>query len=153
MKQVMHHYISWDTISALSCTLALQLKGKADFDTIICVGRGGMVPARLLSERLGIKDIQFCDCRSYVGICKQEEVHIKDTLQDVEGKQVLVVDDCLTSGKTLDAVYQLLADKKVQSIYMAVLYKNINVEDVFPMSYAALYDASKEWLVFPWENC
>ena len=112
-----------------------------------------MVPTRLLSERLEIKDVRFCDCRSYVGICKQEEVHIKDTLQDVEGKQVLVVDDCLTSGKTLDAVYQLLTDKKAQSIYMAVLYKNINVDDVFPMSCAALYNADKEWLVFPWENC
>lgn len=125
---IKHHDITWETISSLACTLALQLEEKDDFDTIICIGRGGMVPARLLSERLGIKDIQFCKCHSYVGIGKQAELEIEDTLQDVEGKTVLVVDDCLTSGKTMNAVYNLLANKGARSIYIAVLYKNIHTE-------------------------
>lgn len=147
---IKHHDITWETISSLACTLALQLEEKADFDTIVCVGRGGMVPARLLSERLDIKDIQFCKCHSYIGVRKQAEMHIEDTLQNVEGKNVLVVDDCLTSGKTINAVCKLLENKNATSVYVAVLYKNIHTE--YPVQFAAQYDADREWLVFPWEN-
>ena len=147
---IKHHDITWETISSLACTLALQLEGKDHFDTIICIGRGGMIPARLLSERLDIKDIQFCKCHSYIGIRKQAEMQIEDTLQNVKGKTVLVVDDCLTSGKTINAVYDLLTNKGATSIYIAVLYKNIHVE--YPVQFAAQYDADREWLVFPWEN-
>lgn len=57
MIRIKHHDISWETISSLACSLALQLEGKVNFSTIVCVGRGGMVPARLLSERLDIEDI------------------------------------------------------------------------------------------------
>lgn len=63
---------------------------------------------------------------------------------------MLAVDDCLTSGKTMTAVYKLLASKGVNNIYSAVLYKNIHVEQ--SVYFAAQYDADREWLVFPWEN-
>ncbi len=148
---IKHHDITWETISSLACTLALQLEEKDDFDTIICIGRGGMVPARLLSERLDVPDIQICKCSSYVGVCKQAEVKIEDTLKNLKGKIVLVVDDCMTSGKTIDAVYKLLVNKKVERVYIAVLYKNIHANG-YPVTFAAAYDANKEWLVFPWEN-
>lgn len=62
-------------------------------------------------------------------------MQIEDTLQNIKGKTVLVVDDCLTSGKTINAVYNLLANKGATSIYIAVLYKNIHTE--YPIQFAA----------------
>jgi len=47
---------SWERIHALVCQLAAQLDA-ADYDAVLAVTRGGMIPACLVSEQLDIREV------------------------------------------------------------------------------------------------
>lgn len=48
--------MSWSAVESNLSDIVSQLK-EYEFDKIICLGESGMIPARLLADRLGIKKI------------------------------------------------------------------------------------------------
>ncbi len=149
-----YHTLDWKTIDDLATSLALDIKYKNGlFDIVISVGRGGMVPARLLSEKLEIKKVLYFDIKSYTADNKQGAIDAYPTLPDLSGKKVLAVDDCLFTGDTWKAVKKTLIDNfSVFGADLAVLYKNNQLKEQFDDCYSAcLYNGAAEWLVFPWE--
>ncbi len=51
-------YVSWNVIESLADVLASKVKSlDLQFNSISTISRGGLVPARLLADRLGIKII------------------------------------------------------------------------------------------------
>jgi hypoxanthine phosphoribosyltransferase len=137
--------INWET-AIKNCE---ELSGKIDFkpDIIIGISRGGLVPARIMSDILGVHDVAVLGIRFYRGMGKTEESPLitQDISIDVSGKRILIVDDVADSGKSLTFAKEHLKDAK--EVKCATLhYKPISEykPDYFVASTTA-------WIVYPWE--
>ena len=146
--------LSWENIEAKVDVLADKLKD-CKFDAVISIGRGGMVPARLLAEKLDIHTAYIIDAKAYTSDDKLGEMHISDLKLAPEVKSVLVVDDVIFTGTTLNAVMAKVAENPhVTTIVNSFLYKNIHApaDITADYCYASEYDGNAHWLVFPWEK-
>lgn len=142
--------VEFDEIIRLCKELARQVKrSRFKPDIIIGVSRGGWVPARLLSEYLGVKLI------ASIGVCSYDENNkkckpflVEELGVDIKDKRVLVIDEVADSGETLEFVKKYLASFKPKKMSLAVIHYK-------PCSkFRPDYYATKvnEWIVYPWEN-
>ena len=119
---------SWDYIENLSFQLYMKIK-ESGFtpDVMAGVSRGGLVPARVLSDlylaekhkvTLAIMQVGF-----YSGVDKthKEPIIYQDLPGHVYGKKILLVDDVSDSGVSLDYALQYLRMKKPAEIKVATL--------------------------------
>lgn len=85
------------------------LAKKIDFrpDAIVGIARGGLVPARLLSEFLNVKEM-YCLTVKKSG---SERKVVTEILDDLSGKNILLVEDLLESGRSLIAAKKYLEAK------------------------------------------
>jgi len=133
-------------------------------DIIVCVGRGGMIPSRLIAESLNIKDIVMYNISSYNSIGLEGKSEIKETIpfnyyDILSYKNVLIVDDVATTMSSINYIRQKIimnrADNVMycRAIYSATLYCNKNLSsNNRPDFIASEYDANNTWIVFPWEK-
>ena len=124
-------------------------KSKVKVDTIIGISRGGLVPARFMSDFLLIPDIKIISAGFYLGPKKKMEKPIIYTSigKEIVNKNVLLVDDVADTGETLIAVKRHILEKGAREVYIAVIYKK-------PWNKAEIDFYAKEtdaWIVFPWE--
>lgn len=150
-------YVSWQDIEN-KCLSIVNLIRSYDtkYDCIVCAGRGGMIPSRIISEYLDIRNIYIYNIRSYTGIDQQGEiVSEKFDFSVLEGKNVLIVDDIYTTGHTLKFICDTISNN-VDNVFISTvtLYENANqlAIDKKPNIFADTYDSVKDWIVFPWEN-
>ena len=151
--------ITWQEIDKLAKKVVKQVNDMSEagyqFDAIVCIGRGSMVPSRLISEYTGIKQIYFADAKAYTEDDKLGKVTCKLYMPKLEHKGILLVDDCLTSGTTMNAVEKAVTAKVncLRYAYKVVLFKNKSINTLIPnVIYGKLYDAKTTWLIFPWEK-
>lgn len=66
--------------------------------------------------------LDYMDISSYEGTTSTGTITIKHDLEsDIKGKDVIVVDDILDTGRTLDAVQKLLFQRGAKSVKLCVL--------------------------------
>lgn len=158
-KTLIRTYLKWEDIVNLCKSIAESIYVEnIKIDQVVAVGRGGMIPARILSELLGTRKIGYLDVHSYNGT-HAGKVKIEN-LPEIypDAKNILFIDDCFTTGETLSEI------KTVMSIYpkldghycfYAALFINKYIKfKHFKTStwWGAEYNGRNEWLVFPWEN-
>lgn len=145
-KQV---HINWDQITK-SCKIVSDKLCNAgcNFDAIICMGRGGMVPTRLISEYLNIKEIHYIPVR-YDG----KKIIVGDyNFSKFENKDILIIDEVYTTGKSIKAVADKIFDATDNvTLTDCTCYRHKDSK-YKPDVWAYEYDASTDWLVFPWET-
>lgn len=126
MNELTH--LSWGDIEQLVDSLADDIKesGK-NFTLIAGVTRGGLVPAVMLSHRLGIP---------MVGIASNEMIE--------HDHETLIVDEIYDTGKTINKLRELNPRAK-----FAVLYSNRFLPE---LDFPGVRQALDNWIVFPWEN-
>lgn len=114
--------ISKDQIDERIQTVAKQINEKYTDLTVVVVLKGGVMVGVDLLRHLTINtDIEFIRCKSYEGT-KRGELFIENLNQlDLHGKDVLVVDDILDSGKTISSVMEAMATKGCRSLASLVL--------------------------------
>lgn len=143
--------ISWEEVEELVENLAGNILSSYRFNLLVGVLRGGMIVAHLLSDILGIDEIYPVGCSSYTDIYKHSQVRIYHPLiiDNLEDKNVLVVDDVADSGDTLKAIVQkIIAPKHPREYRTATLH--IKPWSTFkPDYYVEIVDA---WIVYPWEK-
>src|SRR3954465_8812629 len=111
-----HLYVSYDEYHNLIEKLAIKVHQSAwEFDTILCLARGGMRPGDILS-RIFDKPLAIMSTSSYrpdagagrghLGIAH----YITAPRGEIDGK-VLLVDDLADSGLTLNKVVEMLRSK------------------------------------------
>lgn len=133
-------------------------KSEKRFDEIVGIARGGVIPATLLSYRLGLPlkiiDWSFRDH-------KRVDWNSIDNIafKIYSGRKYLIVDDILDSGETLSKFYGALDSSATGSTLtlppLAVLICNISSENiVHPTYYGRTIDREqdKEWVNFWWEE-
>ena len=72
--------VSWDQFHRDSRALAWRLSGTGPFDAIVCITRGGLVPAAIVARELDIRVIETVCVASY-DHTRQTDVTISRTLQ------------------------------------------------------------------------
>ena len=98
---------SWDQIYDLTLKLAETVRTtEFEADLIVGVSRGGWIPARIMSDLLGNRNLANVTAEFYVGVAetKQEPSITQPVSASVDGKKVLVVDDLADTGKSLKIV-------------------------------------------------
>ena len=118
-------------------------------DIIVGISRGGLVVSRLLSDILGINDVQIIGVNHYKGIgeTKKEIKLTQDITTDISGKIVLLVDDVSDTGKSMKFAVKHLEGKKPLLIVTATI--NYKPKSIFKPDY--YMQETTDWIVYAWE--
>ena len=155
MPQLRHESLTWDDVDMLVDHLLPQFQ--SDFEIMVIITRGGIVPGGLLAEAMGIPTILTASVDFPVEAERQKTGlfawprFIQFPNDDLlRGKQCLVVDDVWGSGRTITAVKNRIAAAG-GTPYTCVIHFNpyrTLFGNVRPDYYAAITDAH---IVYPWE--
>ncbi|MEK6981838.1 MAG: phosphoribosyltransferase [Candidatus Micrarchaeota archaeon] len=142
---------SWKKITELCSDVADRVvESNFSPDLLIGISRGGLVPVRLLSDYLGVKNVAIIRIEFYtkVGETKTNPEITQPLSVDVSGKKVLIVDDIADSGNSLLTAKNYLKEKGASEIKTATLhYKSSSL--IKPDYYS---EGTTAWVVYPWEK-
>jgi xanthine phosphoribosyltransferase len=143
--------VSWDEFHRDARALAWRLSGAGPFEAIVCVTRGGLVPAAIVARELGIRLIETVCVASYNHISQGELNVLKDVAPAIvalgggEGKGVLIVDDLVDTGKTAKVVRGLIPAAHFATVYAKPMGR--------PMVDTFITEVSQDtWIFFPWDT-
>ncbi|ABN69712.1 phosphoribosyltransferase [Staphylothermus marinus F1] len=149
-EKIKLEYISWKQLHIALINLAKTMISEGYRpDIIYAVIKGGLIPARILSDLLEVDQIGFIGVKFYKGIGTREakpELTLPPT-HPVRNKNVLVVDDVVDSGRTLQLVLEELNRYGARNIKSLVIY----VKPWSPIYPDYYYKETRNWVVFPWE--
>jgi len=142
--------VDWAELDRLVAVLAEQVRG--EYDAMLAITRGGMVPAGMLAYRLGIRDIlvaavAFYDDTGAPGPAPTFFQFPSDPL--LHGRRILVVDEVWDSGTTIHAVTQRVRFAGGIPTTAVLHYKPArSVVPAVPDHYVVATDA---WVVYPFK--
>jgi hypoxanthine phosphoribosyltransferase len=152
-----HLYVSYDEYHNLIEKLAIKVHQSGwDFDTILCLARGGMRPGDILS-RVFDKPLAIMSTSSYRAEAGTQQGHLDiahyiTTPQGEIAGRVLLVDDLADSGHTLQQVVELLKTKykNITELRTAVLWtKGLSK---FDPDYSVEFLPTNPWIHQPFEG-
>jgi len=140
--------VSWDQFHRDCRALAWRLASAGPFEAIVCITRGGLVPAAIISRELNIRLIETVCVASYHDYVNQGDMvllkGIAPELQENGGESVLVVDDLTDTGKTAAQVRTMLPKAHFACVYAKP--KGVPTVDTF------ITEVSQDtWIYFPWD--
>src|SRR6266700_5495987 len=115
--------VSWDQFHRDSRALAWRRSDAGPFEAIVCITRGGLVPAAIVARELGIRVIETVCVASYEHVSQGELKVLKTVAAEIaelgggHGKGVLVVDDLVDTGQTARMVRALLPQAHFAAVY------------------------------------
>jgi len=137
--------IGWDALHRDAVILSQKLKHQGPFRGILAVARGGLVPAAILAQELGIRLVDTLCVSSYDGkVQRQGEAELLKAVEG-DGSGWLVVDDLVDSGNTFRKLRQILPKAHYATIYVKPQGQDVVDSTVIPID-------QDIWLVFPWDN-
>ena len=152
-----HLYVSYDEYHGLIEKLALKIHQSGwEFDTILCLARGGLRPGDILS-RIFDKPLAIMSTSSYRAEAGTVQGHldigrfIATPKDDISGR-VLLVDDLADSGATLKAVIAMLKTNyaPITELRSAVIWtKGVST---FEPDYSVDFLATNPWIHQPFEG-
>ena len=119
-------------------------------DCIVAILKGGLVPARLLSDFFGSIEIYPIRAKTYHGTRKLDRVRLEFFRYPIGRKNVLLVDDIHDSGQTLQKVIPHLKLCRPRALRTATLFSKANT--LHAPDFCAHKAAPDIWVVFPWEH-
>ena len=119
-------------------------------DIIIAIAKGGLIPARILTDLLETPELSYIQIKFYTDINKtQQEPTLKQNLTDqVLDKKTLLVDDIADTGRSLKLAQTHLQKQGASQIKTATLYQkpqSTTIPDFYEKQ-------TTSWIVFPWET-
>lgn len=141
--------VSWDQFHRDARALAWRLAGlNKNFRAMVCITRGGLVPAAIISRELNIRLIETVCVASYHDYSSQGEMNllkgITPELLTDGGEGVLVVDDLTDTGKTALEVRAMLPKAHFACVYAKPT--GVPTIDTF------VTEVSQDtWIYFPWD--
>jgi hypoxanthine phosphoribosyltransferase len=90
----------------------------------VCILNGSfMFAADLVRHYRGQCEISFVKMASYEGMQSTGNVHqLIGLSDDLQGRDVVIIEDIVDTGNTLEEIYRIFADKKVKSFRVATLF-------------------------------
>jgi len=144
-------YIPWSKAIELCYRLAsMLLDAGEDPDVIVAVSRGGLIPARIVSDVLGVDELVVLRSKFWgVGgrMYSEPRIERRERL-DLTGKSVLVVDEVTDTGATLSKVTRLVRDLGAAVVKTAVLH--YKATSSFTPDYYVEKLERWAWIFYPW---
>lgn len=119
-------------------------------DIAVAIARGGLIPARILSDYLSIRDLTAIKVEHWGTVATPtEKAVLKFPLNaDIKDKNVLLVDDITDTGDTLRVSIEYLKSFQPRDIRTAVIiHKTCSV--ITP-DYFVRKVKKWKWIIFPW---
>lgn len=143
-------HISWDQIHRDSRALAWRLDGKGPDDgawkAIVAITRGGMAPAMIIARELDVRTVDTISIKSYDHQQQSEAKVLKSPNADMmgDGEGILIIDDLVDTGKTLEVVKTLYPKAHIATVYAKPMGR--------PMVDSFITEVSQDtWIFFPWD--
>ena len=144
-------HVTWDELADLVATLADQVRG--EYDVMLAITRGALVPAGMLAYRLGLRNIlvaavAFYDDEGQPGDAPTFLEFPADPL--LRGRRVLVIDEVWDTGTTIHAVTERIRQAGGTPTTAVLHYKPSHsrvpaVPDHFVVETSA-------WVVYPFKD-
>lgn len=144
--------VSWDQFHRDARALAWRLHEVGPFEAVVCITRGGLVPAAIVARELNIRLIETVCVSSYDRDKKQVELRVlKNVAASIvniaggAGQGVLIVDDLTDTGKTAKVVRDLLPKAHFAAVYAKPMGR--------PLVDTFVTEVSQDtWIYFPWDT-
>ena len=144
-------HVSWDQIHRDARALAWRLQGQGPEDgnwrAVVAITRGGMAPAMIVSRELDIRTVDTVSVKSYNRHEQTEPRLIKAPSAEVmgaDGAGVLIIDDLVDTGKTLELVRRLWPRAHFATVYAKPAGR--------AMVDTYITEVSQDtWIFFPWD--
>lgn len=144
--------VTWNDIERWCTALREEIKKDYHPEAIIGLSRGGLVPARILSDSLLIKDLYAVKTEHWgITATMDGRTVLKDTGKlDITGKNVLVVDDITDTGESMEVATEFLRGMDPAEIRTATML-HISHSRIVPDYYAEEVTSDNwTWFTFPW---
>ena len=143
--------VSWDQFHRDCRALVWRLNGVGPFEAIVCVTRGGLVPAAIVARELGVRIIETVCVTSYEHTRQGPLQVLKQVAPEVvalgggQGRRVLIVDDLVDTGRTARVVRDMLPDAHFATVYAKPMGR--------PLVDTFITEVSQDtWIYFPWDT-
>ena len=142
-------HVSWDQLHRDARALAWRLQGEAPEDgwrAVVAITRGGMAPAMIVARDLDIRTVDTISVKSYNHQAQTEPKVIKSPDMAIvgDGTGVLIVDDLVDTGRTLEVVRAQMPRAHVATVYAKPMGRA--QVDTF------ITEVSQDtWIFFPWD--
>ncbi|MEL6980125.1 MAG: xanthine phosphoribosyltransferase [Pseudomonadota bacterium] len=145
------YHVSWEQLHRDSRALAWRLDGAGPLEggawrMVVAIARGGMTPACVIARELDIRLVDTLAIRSYQHQSQGalEVLTAPDPALVGAGAGVLVIDDLVDTGRTLEAARRLYPEA-----HFACLYAKPKGR---PLVHSFVTEVSQDtWIYFPWD--
>lgn len=143
--------VTWEQVEQLAYSLASQLK-KDNYapEVVVGISRGGVIPARLLCDKLRIHDLVVMKMEHWgvPGRITGEAAITHGVTANIAGKRVLVVDDLTDTGDSLRKAAEHVKSLKPREARTAVLHHKAT--SAFTPDYYGEKLDGWAWVIYPW---
>jgi xanthine phosphoribosyltransferase len=143
-------HVSWDQIHRDSRALAWRLQGQGpdegNWKAVVAITRGGMIPAMIVSRELDLRVVDTISVKSYSHQSQMAAQVTKSPQAGLmgDGTGILIVDDLVDTGKTLELVRRLYPKAHFATVYAKPSGR--------PMVDTYITEVSQDtWIFFPWD--
>ncbi|CUX81074.1 MAG: xanthine phosphoribosyltransferase Gpt [Roseibaca calidilacus] len=144
-------HISWDQIHRDSRALAWRLDKHGpdggDWRAVVAITRGGLAPAMIIARELDIRVVDTISVKSYDHQTQAQATVLKAPQADImgtDGEGVLIIDDLVDTGKTLELVRRMFPKAHFATVYAKP--QGRGMVDSF------ITEVSQDtWIFFPWD--
>ena len=143
-------HVSWDQIHRDSRALAWRLDkhghDNGAWRAVVAITRGGMAPAMIVARELDIRTVDTISVKSYDHQSQAEATVLKapDAEMMGDGTGILIVDDLVDTGKTLELVRSLYPNA-----HFATVYAKPSGEQMVDTFITGV--SQDTWIFFPWD--
>ena len=141
--------VSWDQFHRDARALSWRLAEAGPFRAILCITRGGLVPAAIIARELELRYIDTICIASYHEYSAQGQLKVIKGVSDEVvgpdgGRGVLVLDDLVDTGKTVKLTRELLPNAHFAAVYAKPQGR--------PQIDTFVTEVSQDtWIYFPWD--
>ena len=143
-------HVSWDQLHRDARALAWRLQGHGPengaWKAVVAITRGGMAPAMIVARELDIRTVDTISVKSYNHQTQSEPKVIKSPDMEVvgDGTGVLIVDDLVDTGRTLEVVRAHMPNAHIATVYAKPKAR--------PQVDTFITEVSQDtWIFFPWD--
>jgi len=150
-EQMRCELLSWPQFQRLARKLALAIVESGFHpDLIVAIARGGLAPARIVADYLGIMNVVSFRIEHYRGSERAPQAIIRNPLSaEITGRRVLLIDDVSDSGETFEMALRHLRERlPTAEIRTAALHHK--TASRFVPDYFAIKVVKWRWITYPW---
>lgn len=143
--------VTWEEFHRDARALAWRLAETGPFSAIVCITRGGLVPAAIVARELEIRIIETVCVASYHDYKNQGETAVLKAIAAAVmqaggegGAGILIVDDLVDTGRTASTVRKMLPKAHFATVYAKPMGR--------PLVDTFITEVSQDtWIYFPWD--